>query len=172
MTTNSDGGTYTLLIDLAEQQRVAVGALGTHTFERGYYAYVGSALGPGGFARLDRHRELASGERDTRHWHIDYLLGTDAASLVDDVRSEGVDAECKVARLLAAEDDTLDTRMGARDSHDVSTGAGDTLSLLDGKTVPGFGCSDCQCDSHLYFHPREAVLRSAVESAHGAVRTG
>lgn len=136
----NEGGTYTLVVELDEPTNLTVGALGTHTFECGYYAYVGSALGPGGFARVDRHRELATGERDTRHWHVDYLLRAETATLVDVVQTEGVDAECEIA------------------------------TLLDGETVPGFGCSDCRCGSHLYFHPKEAVLRSSVDAVHRDVR--
>ena len=156
----NEGGTYTLVVELDERTTLTVGALGTHTFERGYYAYVGSALGPGGFARVDRHRELATGERDTRHWHVDYLLGAETATLVDVVQTEGVDAECEIAALLADQ----------RDTHDVSASERDTLSLLDGEAAPGFGCSDCRCDSHLYFHPKEAVLRSSVDAVHRDVR--
>ncbi len=69
------GGTYTLLIALAKPATIAVGALGECEFSAGRYAYTGSAFGPGGFSRVDRHREVASGDRDVRHWHIDYLLG-------------------------------------------------------------------------------------------------
>jgi Uri superfamily endonuclease len=73
------GGTYTLVIELPETAQIRVGALGTNTFDPGWYAYVGSANGPGGFARVERHRELAAGERDVRHWHVDYLLGSERA---------------------------------------------------------------------------------------------
>ena len=69
------GGTYTLFVEVPERATIIVGALGEHTFERGWYAYTGSALGSGGFVRIERHRAVANGENDTRHWHIDYLLG-------------------------------------------------------------------------------------------------
>ncbi|WP_075936532.1 DUF123 domain-containing protein [Halosegnis longus] len=95
------GGTYTLLIRLAAPTDIEVGALGTHRFEAGWYGYTGSALGAGGFSRIDRHAEVATGERDTRHWHIDYLLGHPDATLAADVRTEA-DVECAVARALPA----------------------------------------------------------------------
>jgi len=69
------GGTYTLVLELDRADSIEVGALGEHRFPAGWYAYTGSAFGTGGFARVDRHYELAAGERSTRHWHIDYLLG-------------------------------------------------------------------------------------------------
>lgn len=113
------GGTYTLVIGLAEPAAIEVGALGIHELPPGSYAYTGSAFGPGGFSRIDRHRELARGERDTRHWHIDYLLGHPAATIEAVVRTPEADVECAVARALPD--------------------AG----------IDGFGASDCDCGSHL-----------------------
>jgi Uri superfamily endonuclease len=133
------GGTYTLLVELEAPATVAVGALGTHEFEAGWYAYTGSALGPGGFARVERHRELARGERDTRQWHVDYLLGRAEATLVRAVET-AADAECAVAR-----------RVGSRC-----------------EPVAGFGASDCGCDSHLAYAPDRATAEGAVEDAHRA----
>ncbi|MFC6724907.1 DUF123 domain-containing protein, partial [Halobium palmae] len=70
-----EGGTYTLLFELAESTSLEVGALGTHTVPAGWYAYTGSALGSGGFARVCRHERVAAGDHDVRHWHVDYLGG-------------------------------------------------------------------------------------------------
>lgn len=95
------GGTYTLLVSVSDVTDIDVGALGIHRFDAGWYGYTGSALGSGGFARVDRHEAIAAGERDTRHWHIDYLLGHPDATLVDDVRTEA-DVECAVATALPA----------------------------------------------------------------------
>ena len=139
----SEGGTYTLLVGF-DGATVEVGALGPVELPAGWYAYVGSALGPGGFARVDRHRELAAGDRDTRHWHLDYLLGHPAASLDAVVTSAGVDAECAVAGAI---------NPGPEAGH-----------------VPDFGCSDCGCDSHLRYRRERGPLRAAVERAHERVR--
>jgi len=130
------GGTYTVLVELFETVHLEVGALGTITFDPGWYAYVGSALGPGGFSRIDRHRELAAGDRDVRHWHVDYLLGYPGTTVDTVVRTAGVDGECDVAQ------------------------------SLDGRSIAGFGCSDCDCPSHLGYSPRRAPLLSAVADAH------
>ncbi len=130
------GGTYTLLVGLDGAATIEVGALGEHRFEADWYAYVGSARGPGGFSRVERHRELAAGERETRHWHIDYLLGHPAASVAGVVRTAGVDGECAVA------------------------------GAVGGERVPGFGCSDCGCDSHLVYRGSREALCTSVERAH------
>jgi len=133
-------GTYTLLVELAEDATVEVGALGEYALSAGWYAYVGSAFGPGGFSRVDRHRELAAGERDARHWHVDYLLGHPAAELVADVRTAEQDVECAVARALPE------------------------------SPIAGFGASDCDCASHLAAAPGRGSLQRAVRAAHERAR--
>ena len=130
------GGTYSLVVAVSEATTAEVGALGERVFEPGAYAYAGSARGPGGFARLERHRAVAAGERETRHWHLDYLLGQEAASVVGAFRTPDVDAECAVA-------------------------AG-----TPGAPVPGFGASDCDCVTHLHGPRKQADLRSALGRVH------
>lgn len=131
-------GTYTLVVAFDGPASVEVGALGPVEFEREWYAYTGSAFGPGGFSRVERHRELAAGERDARHWHVDYLLGHAAAAIERVVRTHDADVECPVARTLA---DAFDP-------------------------VPAFGASDCDCGSHLVGAPARDALLAAVERAH------
>ena len=114
-------GSYLLILRLHQPITLRIGRLGTYAFPAGYYAYAGSALGPGGLAaRVGRHLR-----REKRlHWHIDYLL---EVAEVEDVRMEpGADRlECAWARRL------LD--------------AGGVV------VAPGFGASDCRCPTHLIF---------------------
>jgi Uri superfamily endonuclease len=128
-------GTYVLLVDVARSTTVEVGALGSLAFPAGTYAYVGSAFGPGGFARVDRHRELAAGDRDARHWHVDYLLGHPDATLADAVTYPGADRECELA------------------------------AKLPGDPVSGFGASDCDCEAHLIALPDGDWNAGAVREA-------
>lgn len=134
------GGTYTLVVELLDTATTEVGALGPLTFDPGWYAYTGSALGSGGFSRVDRHRELAAGQRDTRHWHVDYLLGLPGASVDTVVTSSGVDIECS------------------------------TAGALDGLPISDFGCSDCDCESHLHYAPQRARLLDSVRRTHRSLR--
>ena len=56
-------------------------------------------------------------------WHIDYLLADPAAAVTEVYCLEGdKKCECQIAQLLAQRCEP----------------------------VPGFGCSDCHCNSHLY----------------------
>jgi Uri superfamily endonuclease len=129
--------TYTLVIALAEPSTIEVGALGEQPLPSGWYAYTGSAFGPGGLSRVERHRELARGEREVRHWHVDYLLGHPAASIDTVVVTGGRDVECLVAGALP------------------SAGIAD------------FGASDCDCSSHLAYAEDRQALLAAVEREHG-----
>ncbi|MDE4908469.1 DUF123 domain-containing protein [Methanogenium marinum] len=100
-----------------------IGALGETTFPAGWYIYVGSALGPGGLARADRHIRVfhAGGEHPPR-WHIDHLLSDNRFILTAAVCGETEDRlECTLAHYLG------------------------------GDEIGGFGCSDCRCTSHLFY---------------------
>jgi len=130
------GGTYTLLIALGERAEIEVGALGSQRFEPGWYAYTGSAFGPGGFSRVERHRDLASGERVVRHWHVDALLCHGASRIGGVLRSPGADVECAVA------------------------------TALPDAGIGGFGASDCSCRSHLAYDRSARALLSTVSLAH------
>ncbi|MFC4542952.1 DUF123 domain-containing protein [Halosolutus amylolyticus] len=131
------GGTYVLVIDVPEPIEIDVGALGTHEFEAGAYAYVGTAFGPGGFARVDRHRELARGERDVRHWHVDYLLGHPETGLETAITFPDADRECELA------------------------------DRLPGDRITGFGASDCDCPAHLLAAPDAEAVREAATADGG-----
>jgi sugar fermentation stimulation protein A len=123
-------GTYVLILELTRPSVVNVGALGEIRFERGRYAYVGSAR-RGMRPRLSRH--LAKGKR--KKWHIDWLTTRSDAAPVAVATTGRVGLECKIAGLLSAR--------------------------AEGR-VKGFGCSDCECESHLaYFstaHPLDLAL--------------
>ncbi|MCZ7357874.1 MAG: GIY-YIG nuclease family protein [Candidatus Methanoperedens sp.] len=115
-------GVYVLILRLDNDTDIRTGGLGVLCFKKGYYAYVGSALGAGGFKRVTRHFDVASGKNSTRKWHIDYLLPH--SEVICAVFSPTDDAlECIVAKILGE-----------------FSGA-----------IQGFGCSDCTCESHLFF---------------------
>jgi endonuclease-3 len=133
------GGTYTLLVTVDRDVALAVGALGTVELASGTYAYTGSAFGPGGFARVDRHRELAASDRAGTHWHVDYLLVHGAASVADIVATPERDVECAVARRLpagpvgfGASDCDCDGHLAADVTHDaVERAHRDALAALE-----------------------------------------
>ncbi len=133
------GGTYTIVVNLPKPETLTIGSLGRHELPAGIYAYTGSAFGPGGFTRVDRHHELAVGERETRHWHVDYLLGDTAARIETVARSPEAEIECAVADEVA-----------------------ETASVV----IDGFGASDCDCPAHLHHHADREELVAVVRRAH------
>jgi len=104
---------------------VVIGRLGRWRLA-GTYAYVGSARGPGGFRRLERHRRVAEGRSSTRRWHIDYLLAAGRWRGAFARETEDPAAECALARALA-----------------------EHLP----PAIPHFGSSDCRCPTHLFAVP-------------------
>ena len=94
-------GSYVILIELPEEQTISIGSLKAIYFPRGYYAYVGSAMG--GFkSRLNRH--LKSNKKP--HWHIDYLLNK--ASINRIILCETEDrTECTIAQALSHQFDSI-----------------------------------------------------------------
>ena len=131
-------GTYTLLVSLPERGTVEFGAKGVYDLDAGWYAYTGSAFGAGGLKRVDRHRELAAGERDARHWHVDYLLGHPETSIEAVYVTENDDVECETARRLADE----------------------------AQSVAGLGASDCDCETHLASAGERAALDDVLADCH------
>jgi len=112
-------GVYALAVEAHGEAEV--GRLGRVCFD-GVYLYIGSALGPGGLKRLERHLKVARGERQVRRWHIDYLLALGELRGMF-VRETGERLECALAGELAKN---------------------------FRPAVPGFGCSDCRCHTHLF----------------------
>jgi Uri superfamily endonuclease len=94
-------GSYILLIQLPEEQTIAIGHRQTWCFPGGFYAYVGSAMG-GLKPRLRRH--LSDHKR--LHWHIDYLL---QKASIDSILLCETDerAECAIAQALSHQFDSI-----------------------------------------------------------------
>ncbi len=65
----ADRGSYILLIRVENPKRIGVGSLGSIHFRRGYYLYVGSAMGSLS-KRVNRHLR----KKKPLRWHIDYLV--------------------------------------------------------------------------------------------------
>jgi Uri superfamily endonuclease len=105
-----------------------IGSLGEIHFRRGWHVYVGSARGPGGFARVSRHRRLALSRDRPPRWHVDHLLLSPSFILRHMVcGSTGEGLECSLARALV------------------------------GRRIPSFGSSDCSCGSHLFYRTSDPL---------------
>ena len=114
-------GTYALILKVQHGFTARAGGLGFLNFKPGYYAYAGSAFGPGGLrARLAHH--LSPPRK--RHWHIDYLR-----------------REAKICQVWFTYDPVKREHAWA----EVFTSLfGASIPHL------GFGASDCKCVAHLF----------------------
>ena len=129
---SAKSGTYLLLLECRKPSRLSIGKLGEMTVEQGSYAYIGSAWGPGGIRARIRHHRKIAGRP---HWHIDYLRTV----------AEVTGAYCV---------------FGARCEHAWVQ----RLMHSDAATMPlkGFGSSDCDCATHLFYFGRKP-LRTQLE---------
>lgn len=106
-----------------------MGKLGDLHIIPGHYVYVGSAFGPGGLkARLAHHLKITQ----RPHWHIDYLRKV-------------VEVECVY---FNASGERLEDQWAQK------------LFTLPGAEIPlmGFGASDSQSASHLFFFAERPEL--------------
>ena len=114
-------GTYALVLACHQSSAVPIGRLDALELQPGFYVYVGSAFGPGGLAsRIQQHRRIAA----RPHWHIDYLRSA-----------------CDLVAVWFTTDSTRCEHSWANAVAQL-TGAGVSL--------PGFGSSDCDCETHLF----------------------
>ncbi len=90
-------GIYVLIIQFSRDADLNVGKLGNLHFNKGLYAYVGSAQ-TALEKRIERHRR-----REKRFfWHIDYLLRRVDAKIVKVFfKSAAKSEECIIARKIA-----------------------------------------------------------------------
>ena len=89
-------GVYVLVISVSKDISVNVGALGTVNFEKGLYAYVGSAQ-----KSLEKRIERHLGRTKRKFWHIDYLLNDDGVEVLKVFyKNVGKSEECKVANKI------------------------------------------------------------------------
>ena len=119
MADKREKGVYLLVLEAYGP--LEVGRLGVLDFD-GWYVYVGSALGPGGLKRLQRHFDYGHRASAPVRWHVDALLGVGALrGALAGVTVERV--ECRLAEAL-----------------------GSALT----PAFKGFGSSDCGCETHLF----------------------
>jgi len=90
-------GSYVLLAKVSRDFSVNVGVLGNVLFEKGLYAYIGSAMNS-----LEKRIERHLRDDKKMHWHIDYLLASpdvsvESAFFKESCRKE----ECETARKMA-----------------------------------------------------------------------
>ena len=131
-------GVYCLVINVRKDLNINIGAFGKIRFKKGIYAYVGSAQN-NLEKRVSRHLSRSSkiskkflGHKKSqsdffvnkkKFWHIDYLLDNRFAKILKVYYKKAKKSEeCKIAKKLSKTE----------------------------IPIVNFGCSDCDCKSHLF----------------------
>ncbi|MGQ4874880.1 MAG: GIY-YIG nuclease family protein [Promethearchaeia archaeon] len=123
-------GAYILVIYISNNFNSQIGALGKIFFKKGFYFYVGSALGNKGSSTLINRvrRHLLLPKLKKNHWHIDYLLANNEANIIWIYLFPIMQKiECEIAIALE--------------------------KTADGY-INKFGSSDCNCKSHLFYYKK------------------
>jgi Uri superfamily endonuclease len=90
-------GIYVLIISVSSNVPVSVGALGKISFEKGLYAYVGSAQN-----NLEKRVKRHLRKNKRRFWHIDHLLINRSVAVVKVFYKEAEKSEeCQISRVLS-----------------------------------------------------------------------
>jgi Uri superfamily endonuclease len=130
-------GSYAIIFQLKADKNLRIGKLGKFSFPKGYYIYTGSAFGPGGLeSRIHHHLKLSP----KPHWHVDYL------------------------RRKAAPVEVWVSEQRKRLEHQWAS----VLSRLKEATIPspGFGSSDCNCQTHLFHFKQYPSFQSFRKKCH------
>ncbi len=89
-------GIYILIISISRDTKIKVGTLGEINFERGTYAYVGSAQN-----NLEKRIARHKSKNKKLRWHIDYLTTNKFTKIVKVLyKKAGKSEECRTAKKL------------------------------------------------------------------------
>ena len=75
------------------------------------------------------------------HWHVDYLLKDDNCKIIDIIYNIDKKVECDISQHLK--------------THAVG--------------IKNFGCSDCNCESHLYYFKNRSEAIEHVQNAYDSI---
>lgn len=131
-------GTYIVVLKSRQAKTIQIGKLAQLNVQKGYYLYIGSAMGPGGvISRLKHHSKISK----RSHWHLDYLRAEtefyEAYALCSQERKE-----CEWAGLMAKNE-------------------------VISEPLKGFGSSDCQCSTHLFYFSSSVKMAKAIQGVKG-----
>lgn len=129
-------GSYILFIFLPNETRIKIGSLGLLTFPKGYYLYVGSAMGSESSTSLENRvkRHISESHNKKLFWHIDYFLASDISVLI---KMYLIPSLIRLECVLAGE-----------------------ILLVSDDFTNNLGSSDCFCSSHLlYFKDFQGIKR-------------
>ena len=127
------------MMKLKDNSKTKIGKLGMIDFPKGYYCYVGSALGKAINLenRICRHKKLNKEKSGKLKWHIDYFLVNPNVSIIDTMTiNSNKKMECKISK---------------------------KLEKVADKSINSFGSSDCNCKSHFHYFENKQDCEKVLE---------
>jgi sugar fermentation stimulation protein A len=104
-------GAYVLVIELKSKKSITVGSLGRIEFKKGFYCYVGSAIGNATIEnRCKRHLK----KNKKMKWHVDYLRKKAKIIGIFAIPSKKK-IECEIAKEISKKADNFIPRFGSSD---------------------------------------------------------
>ena len=147
-----DSGVYVMVMHLDHDLDLEIGSKGIMHFKPGYYMYVGSAK-----ANLTKRIERHKRKRKKMHWHLDYFRGHCEMIAGLPIRTSGRPQAMTISAQERRKGKFSDDDSAARESADVDLtkidvecALADAVRAIAEWNVPNFGCSDCDCNSHLF----------------------
>ena len=139
-----DSGVYIMVMHLDHELDLEIGSKGMMHFNAGYYMYVGSAK-----ANLTKRIERHKRKRKKMHWHLDYFRGHCEMIAAVPIRTSGLPLES-----WSLTHEPYPSMPSMPDPNDVDVSVecalADAVGAIAEWEVPKFGCSDCDCTSHLF----------------------
>ena len=138
-----DSGVYIMVMHLDHELDLEIGSKGMMHFNAGYYMYVGSAK-----ANLTKRIERHKRKRKKMHWHLDYFRGHCEMIAAVPIRTSGWPLKSwslthePYPSMPSCPDPDVDVS--------VECALADAVRAIAVWDVPKFGCSDCDCTSHLF----------------------
>lgn len=138
-----DSGVYIMVMHLDHELDLEIRSKGMMHFNAGYYMYVGSAK-----ANLTKRIERHKRKRKKMHWHLDYFRGYCEMIAAVPIRTSGLALESwslthePYPSMPSMPDPDVDVS--------VECALADAVRAIAEWDVPKFGCSDCDCMSHLF----------------------
>ena len=138
-----DSGVYIMVMHLDHELDLEIRSKGMMHFNAGYYMYVGSAK-----ANLTKRIERHKRKRKKMHWHLDYFRGYCEMIAAVPIRTSGLALESwslthePYPSMPSMPDPDVDVS--------VECALADAVRAIAEWDVSKFGCSDCDCMSHLF----------------------
>ena len=132
-------GTYCLIISMKKSDKIKIGSIYQTPYKFKKGHYV--YIGSAMNSLIPRLSRHLSDEKKM-HWHIDYLLKSQNSEIREILFTDSIKRiECDLANSIAKE----------------------------GLEIERFGCSDCNCNSHLIYFERKRDALKSVKNAYDSI---